>query len=215
MEFLPLQKLGHADRLSRLIPKTRKPLEDMVIASLCTESIMSTVLCNTVRELLVTLEEIRKEAAKDEFITQRKQRIANKDKQVTNAYTLCNDVLLFRDQRVIPTTLQRQILRDFHIGHPGITMRSYVFWKNLDKDIENMISSCTGCALAVKSPPIKSNSWPKTDLPWTRIHVDFAGPLAGCYYLIVADSYSDWTEVGKCKNPNSEVSIHTLHKLFA
>ena len=157
----------------------REPLEDTVIASLGTESIMSTVLYNTVRELPVILEEIRKEAAKDEFITQIKERIANKDEQVTNAYTLCDELSLYRDRVVIPATLQRRILKDFHNGHPGITrakslMRSYVFWKNLDKDIENMIRSCTSCALAVKSPPIKFSPWPKTDLPWTRIHVDFA-----------------------------------------
>ena len=220
MEFLPSQKLGHADGLSRLIPKMREPLEDTVIASLRTESIMSTVLCNTVRELPVTLEEIKKEAAKDEFIIQIKERIANKDQQITNAYTLCDEVLLYRDRVVIPASLQRRILKDFHIGHPGITrtkslMRSYVFWKNLDKDIENMIRSCTGCALAAKSPPIKFSPWPKTDLPWTRIHVDFAGPLDGCYYLIVVDSYSKWPEVFKCKNPNSEVAIRALHELFA
>lgn len=33
MEFLPSKKLGHADSLSRLIPKTGEPLEDSVIAS--------------------------------------------------------------------------------------------------------------------------------------------------------------------------------------
>ena len=93
MEFLPSKKFGHASGLSRLIPKMREPLEDTVIASLSSESIMSTVLCNTVRELPVTLEEIRKEAAKDEFITQIKERI----EQVTNAYTLCDEVLLYRD----------------------------------------------------------------------------------------------------------------------
>ena len=105
MEFLPSQKLGHADGLSSLIPKMREPLEDTVIASQSTESIMSTVLCNTVKELPVTLEEIRKEAAKDEFITQIKERIANKDEQVTNTYTLCDEVLLYRDQVVIPAAL--------------------------------------------------------------------------------------------------------------
>ena len=194
MEFLLSQKLGHADGLSRLIPKMREPLEDTVIASLRTESIMSTILCNTVRELPVTLEEIRKEAAKDEFITQIKERIMNKDEQVTNVYMLCDEVLLDRDRVVIPATLQRRILKDFHIGHPGIRtkslIRSYVFWKNLDKDIENMIRSCMGFALAAKSPSIKFSPWPKTDLPWTHIHVDFAGPLDRCYYLIVLDSYS-------------------------
>ena len=171
---------------------------------------MSTILCITIRELPVTLEEIGKEAVKDEFITQIKERITNKDEQVTNMYMLCDEVLLYQDRVVIPATLQRRILKDFHIGHPGITrtkslMRSYIFWKNLDKDIENIITSCTGCALAAKSQLIKFSPWPKTDLPWTRIHVN----------LIVVDSYSKWPEVFKCKKSNSEVAIRTLRELFA
>ena len=34
-------------------------------------------------------------------------------------------------------------------------MRSYVYWPNMDKDIENIVKSCKGCALAAKTPPIK------------------------------------------------------------
>ena len=220
MEFLPSQKISHADGLSRLIPKMREPLEDTVIASLRTERDINNVLCNTVRELPVTLEEIKREALKDEFIRQTKERLENEDQQVTNAYTLCDGVLLYRDRVVVPATLQSRILKDFHVGHPGITrtkslMRSFVFWKNLDKDIENMVKTCTGCARAAKSPPVKFSPWPKTDRPWTRIHADFAGPVDGHYYLIVVDSFSKWPEVFKCKKPTSEVAISALHELFA
>ena len=37
MEFLPSNKVCHADGLSRLIPKNSKPLEDTAIASLQAE----------------------------------------------------------------------------------------------------------------------------------------------------------------------------------
>ena len=40
-------------------------------------------------------------------------------------------------------------------------MRSYVYWPNMDKDIENVIKSCKGCALAAKAPPIKYSPLPK------------------------------------------------------
>ena len=121
---------------------------------------------------------------------------------------------------VIPSTLQKCILKDFHAGHPGSTrmkslMRSFVYWPNMDKDIENAVKSCKGCALAAKAPPIKFNPWPKTDLPWSRIHVDLAGPLEGYCYLIVVDSFSKWPEVHRCKNPTTEITIKFLHELFA
>ena len=56
MLYLPLNKFGHADGLSRLIPKYKEPLEDTVIGSLQSESELKITLCNSVRELPVTLD---------------------------------------------------------------------------------------------------------------------------------------------------------------
>ncbi|GAB1607299.1 hypothetical protein Ahia01_001013300, partial [Argonauta hians] len=220
MEFLPSKKLYHADGLSRLIPKHCEPLEDTVIASLRTEKAFKISLCNLVRELSVTLNEIREESAKDDFITQKKQMLSQKDQRDSDVLSVCDEVLLYSERVVIPSTLQRRILRDFHVGHPGITrmkslMRGYVYWQNMDKDIENIVKSCRGCALSAKAPPTTFSPWPKTDRPWSRIHVDFAGPLEGYYYLIVVDSFSKWPEVFRCKNPTTETTINALHELFS
>ena len=57
-------------------------------------------------------------------------------------------------------------------------------------DIESLVKSRKGCALAAKTSPIKSNAWPETDRPWSRLHIDFAGPLNGSNHLIVVDSFS-------------------------
>ena len=83
---------------------------------------------------------------------------------------------------VIPAVLTKQILKDFHTGLPGMTrmktlMRSYVYWLSMDKDIEIMVKSCKSCTSIAKAPPIKFNSWPKTDKPWSRLHIDNAGPI--------------------------------------
>ena len=68
MDFLPSKKLCHADKLSRLIPKHREPLEDTVSASLRTEGELKTALCNTEFKLPVTLGQIKQEALNHEFI---------------------------------------------------------------------------------------------------------------------------------------------------
>ena len=57
--------------------------------------------------------------------------------------------------------------------------------------------------------------WPKTDQPWSRIYVDFAGQMEDVYYLIVVDSYTKWPEVLRCKRPTTGVAITFLHELFA
>ena len=219
IEFLSSAKLGHADGLSRLIPKQNEPLEDTVIASLRSEKNYAQILHNTVKELPVTLKDIIREAENDSFIIEMKQKI-NSEEAAAEVYSVCNEVLMYRERVVVPATLQKKILKDFHSGHPGETrtkslMRSYVYWRGMDADIEEMVKACKGCALAAKAPPIKFNPWPKTDHPWQRIHIDFAGPLEGNYYLIVVDSYSKWPEVFRCKSPTTDFTVSTLHELFA
>ena len=123
MEFLTSAKLGHADGLSRLIPKSRELLEDTVIASLQSEKDYTQILCNTIKELPVTLE--------DSFIKEMKQKVQS-DELVSEVFSMCNEVLLYRERVVIPATLQKKILKDSHTRHLGATrmkslMRSYVY----------------------------------------------------------------------------------------
>ena len=47
----------------------------------------------------------------------------------------------------------------------------------MNRDIESLIKSCKGCALVAKALPMKFNLWPEIDCPWSRLHIDFAGPL--------------------------------------
>ena len=49
--------------------------------------------------------------------------------------------------------------------------------------------------MVAKAPPIKYNPKPKTDCPWSCLHIDFAGSLKGSYYLIIVDSFSKWPEI--------------------
>ena len=219
MEFLPSKNLGHSDGLSQVIPRTGELLEDSVIASLRSKRDYSSILFNTVKELPVTLDDIRKEAESDDFIKETKGKLLT-DEQVAEVFSTCDQVLLYRERVVVPATLQKKILKDFHTGHPGATkmkslMRLYVYWRNMDKDIEEKVKACRGYALAAKAPPIQFSPWPKADNPWSRIHGDYAGPLDGQYYLIVEDSFYKWPEVFRCKSPTTDFTIKTLHGLFA
>ena len=165
------------------------------------------MIAETIRELPVTLADIKREALKDDFIHTTKNKIYNKALEV---FSLCDDVLLYNDRVVIPSSLQKKnILRDFHMEYPGKnrTMLCYVYWQNMDKNIADMVDSCKGCALAAKAPAITCKPGPKTVQPWQRIHVDFTGPLDDQYYLIVVDNNTKWPEVLKCKRPTTNCLI--------
>ena len=75
------------------------------------------------------------------------------------------------------------MLEDIHAGHTGICKmkglaRSYVWWPNIDKDIELLVNTCDQCQQVQKTPektPLHPWEWPEK--PWSRLHIDFAGPF--------------------------------------
>ena len=122
---------------------------------------------------------------------------------------------MYGERVVIHAVLTRKSLKDFRTVHSGMSrtsalMQSYVYWPDMDKDIENMVKSCKSCVSVTKAPPIKFNPWPKTDKPSSRLHIDYAGPIKGTYFVIV-DSFTKYPEVCKCKTPTTKV----LQELFA
>ena len=148
MEFLPSSKISYVDGFSRLIPKHTEALEDTGISSLRTEVEIKMSLCNSVREFPVTLGKIKEKAFDDDFIKEIKNKIKDKDRQISDANSICNDIVMHSDRVVIPAVFQKRILKEFHVGYPIISrkslMRSYVYWTNMDRDIKNTVKAFGG-----------------------------------------------------------------------
>ena len=75
MEFLPPKRLRYANGLSRLILKLCQPLEKTAIATRSLKNKIKSVLCNTIQELPVTIEEIRNKAKMDKYMTEKRKQI--------------------------------------------------------------------------------------------------------------------------------------------
>lgn len=140
----------------------------------------------------------------------------NKELELTVEY----DCVLWGYRTVVPEKLRKQIIDQLHTSHLGIVKtkalaRSYVWWPGLDRDIEIMVRNCGPCQ-ELQSSPEKSAliPWKPTDSVWSRIHVDFAGPINNYYMLVVIDSFSKWTEVFKTKEITSAFTIGKLRELF-
>lgn len=59
--------------------------------------------------------------------------------------------LLWGYRVMIPEKLKESVLRELHASHFGIVKikmiaRSYVWWPNIDSEIENMVAACAVCA---------------------------------------------------------------------
>ena len=57
------------------------------------------------------------------------------------------------------------------------------------------------------------NVWPSK--PWTRPHIDFAGPFKDSNFLIVVDSHTKWPEMYRMYTTTAYQTIKILKSLFA
>ncbi|EYC20763.1 hypothetical protein Y032_0021g408 [Ancylostoma ceylanicum] len=128
---------------------------------------------------------------------------------------------MLNDRVVVPETLRTVVLKELHTGHPGIVRmkslaRSYVYWPNIDEDCGRTVQSCTECQLQSKTPAkVPLQMWKSAQEVWERIHVDFAGPLHGTYYMVVVDAMSKWPEIFELNNITPGTTVKLLKELFA
>ena len=76
------------------------------------------VLFNTVKELPVTLEEIKFKTKFDKFINQTKKELMNQKVKTNYIFSMCNSILMHEELVVISAVLTKKIFKDFHPGHP-------------------------------------------------------------------------------------------------
>ena len=127
---------------------------------------------------------------------------------------------MFADWVMIPIKLRRAVLKQLHSGYSGINRIkaiscSIVYWPNIDSDIEKTIKNRVPCMEAQKNPPrIIDSHWTYLEQPWSKIHMDFVGPINGLSFLVVVDAHSKWPEVFPMKNTVTLSSISILIRLF-
>lgn len=127
MEYLPLKNFRHADGLSRLISKFKKPFEETVITFLISENQIKSVLCNKIRELLVIVEGIKIQSKKKMIdVKLRWKELKNKPGVTENkSFSICDEVFMYAERVVIPS-LQKCILKQFYFGNSGMSrMKNY------------------------------------------------------------------------------------------
>ncbi|XP_045497525.1 uncharacterized protein K02A2.6-like [Colias croceus] len=177
---------------------------------------------NQIAEMPVSLKEIREATATDPELQKLYIDIQSgrEDTGRLYEYSLQNNCIFYGIRIVIPKKLQPQILKELHTAHTGIVKmkalaRSYVWWKNIDMDIENMVKQCKTCCLMKNNPtkvPIHIWEYPKE--PWSRIHIDYAGPFMNQYFLIVVDAYTKWLEVIPTTSITATATINILKKIY-
>jgi len=152
------------------------------------------------------------------------QQIASELKPFHNRCTelsVEDNCILWGNRVVIPPQGRQQLLDELHLAHPGIDRmkalaHSYLWWPVLDSDIEQKVKKCIQCQTNQKRlPKAPLHPWEWPDKPWSRIHIDYAGPFQGRMFLVIVDSHSKWLEVHVTHSASSAVTIEKLQTTFA
>jgi hypothetical protein len=129
-------------------------------------------------------------------------------------------ILLWGRRVIVPKEYHQQILEELHLCHPGMCRmkalaRSYIWWPNLDEDIENKVRYCEDCneiAQPLKKLPLLL--WPWTSAPMQRIHMDYLEIEGQAFHLIV-DTHSKWIEVYPMNTTTSKATISTVQHMIS
>lgn len=73
---------------------------------------------------------------------------------------LSKNCICLGNRIIIPLKLQSEVLHLLHEGHPGIVRmkmltRAYVYWPNINQNIENVIKNCIECQVLQNVPRSK------------------------------------------------------------
>ena len=89
--------------------------------------------------------------------------------------------LLWGSRVVIPLRVRKPLLAEVHSGHVGASRmkelaRSYLWWPNLDSDLEELVKHCPECLETRNAPPkAELHPWEWPNFPWhftpLRLHL--------------------------------------------
>ena len=134
----------------------------------------------------------------------------------------CIGYLVVRGTRIIiPKKLRMRCVELAHQGHLGIvgtkqTLRTKVWWPQMERDVEKYVKSCHGCQITGGMPnPEPLTATPLPTAAWQDLAIDLMGPLPSKHYVfVVVDYYSRFYEVEIMRDTSSERIIEALENMF-
>ena len=204
------EDFGQADALSRLINRPHCPDEDAIIAATMGEDESRRELSDAIRGLPVTAAAIKSETQHDQLLCQVMDYVqtswpASRTGNVLHLYqrrdslSIVDGCLMFGGRVVIPLSLRKLLLHQFHTSHPGISRmkavaRSYAYWPGMDQQIEELVKRCSSCQQVAKNPTREAPiPWSQPASPWSR---------------------SKWPEILPIR-PTATSTVETLGKIFS
>lgn len=137
-----------------------------------------------------------------------------------NELSFTDGVILRGDRIVIPQVLRKNMLKNIHSSHLGITgtrrrAAECLYWPNMNNDIKDFISQCETCRsmeVANAKMPLVPHDIP--DRPWSKVGVDLF-TLNNINYLIIVDYFSGYFEVDDLRDTLAITVVRKMKYHFA
>lgn len=115
-------------------------------------------------------------------------------------------------QVIIPQQLRQRVLQMLHENHLGVVKtkqlaRAHCWWPKIEKDIVDVVRTCTTCSQLQNMPKKEFKDWPEPTAVWSRIHIDFAGPIWGSKWLLMIDAKSKFPFVADMGNDTTAQNV--------
>ena len=220
IKFRPTKQHYNADAFSRLPLNVKTPDNVVEESDLLEVSIIET--------LPLTVEELSKATAIDSSVKILLQGLKN-GKMVDgkerfgvdqNEFSLQQGCIMRGIRVYVPPELRSKVLAELHSAHFGTTRlkslaRGYVWWERIDKDIEELVRNCASCQSTRPNPvKVTTHCWEPPKQPFERVHVDFAGPFMGTYFIVFVDAYSKWPVVKILRDITTATTINACREFF-
>ena len=153
--------------------------------------------------------------------------VHTKDKEYTpyqahqSELTVLNGCVLRGNRVIVPPVGRAKMIDELHESHPGMRKmkslaRSYVWWPGIDHDVEEKVRACNVCQQTrPQNPPVTIHPWEWPKRPWSRLHLDYAGPISGKMFLVLIDAYSKWLDVKVVNSATLSATIEHLRSIFS
>ena len=177
----------------------------------------------------MSVETVRTESDKDTEIQNIRYALENDDwskcpvfKNISHELCDNNGIVLRNNRIFMPMSLQKNVFDIVHKSCLGVVktkqlLRSKVYWRNMDQDIEHFLKLCQSCQMLQQpchETPVKMTDLPKA--PWESISADFTSALpTGEKLLVVIDMFSKFPIVEIMKSTTGETVSNRLDNLFS
>jgi hypothetical protein len=143
--------------------------------------------------------------------------------KVMDELTVSTQGLILRGSRIIiPVELQEKAIRIAHDGHQGLSktkslLRTKIWFPNMDKRVEELISKFLACELndtSSQNQPNKSSKMPER--AWRELVIDFFGPIPnGSELMVIMDEFSRYPVVEEVKSTAAEFVLPKMDTIFS